>query len=255
MQNSIRIDELKEKVYKKRKDLPRYAVLVTHEISIRIVWLMRNLDISPNWITAFTILLGVLASGFFTLSSPFAYLLGALILEAYYVFDAVDGQYARFKNKASVTGAYFDYISNHIVHSLVFLGMGIGLYRLSSLNLFLFAGFLASWGMLFMYGIHDVRHTVLGYAKPSTSAAAKKNTKDSLFKLIFKTLHKTCTYPPILNVITVTSIVTVILCLAGKDSELLLFKTVLIYYAVAVNAVWITKLAKAIMFKDLDTLQ
>lgn len=255
MKNDIGIDELKEKVYKKRKDLPRYAVYFTHEISIRIVWFMRNLDISPNWITAFTILLGVLASGFFTLMSPFAYLMGAFILEAYYVFDAVDGQYARFKNKASVTGAYFDYISNHIVHSLVFLGMGIGLYRLSSLNLFLFAGFLASRGMLFMYGIHDVRHTVLSYAKPSASPVEKKNTRDSLPKIMFKALHKTCTYPPILNVITVTSIVNMVLWVIGKDSELLLFKIILIYYAVTVNVVWTTKLAKAITSKDLDTLQ
>ena len=244
----IDLIDLKEKAYKKRKGLPWYGVNVTHRISIRIVNIIKDLDVNPDLITLFGAVLGVISAIVFSSAGRFSFLIGALLLELYYIFDAVDGQYARTRGKTSRTGAYFDYISNHIVHSLVFLGIGIGLYRATTSFVFLILGFFAAWGMMFMYAIHDARSAVLKGAgnltKHAESSPAEKHT---IVKRIFMIAHKTCTYPPIMNVITCFAVVGLF---SGKT--LALYSFFMVYYGIVVNIVWMSKLAKFVKDRALD---
>lgn len=241
---------LREKAYKKKKGMPWYGVNVTHRISIRVVRLIKDCDIEPDHITLLSIILGIVASCLFMIPRVLTYFLGALFLESYYVLDAVDGQYARLKEKTSVTGAYFDYISNHIVQSLVFIGMGIGLFRFEGNPMFMVAGFFAAWGIGFMYAIHDAKSSVLLYRGIIPEAAKNGEYSEendaSLPKKLFMILHKTGTFPTAMNIITVLAIITIIV-----NKGLILFESAVIYYAIVTNVIWMAKLYKLIKGKML----
>lgn len=247
----MNLQQVKEKAYKKKKGLPWYGTHITHPVSIRIVALLQKIDISPDILTFLTVIFGVISAVLFTFPSVLSYLAGALMLQAYYVFDAVDGQYARLKGKTSLTGAYFDYISNHIVDSLVFLGMGLGLFRSGGEPLFMVCGFFSAWGMIFMYLIHDAQASVLmvRQKKMDSTEKSEKKVKVSLPKRIFMIIHGTCTYPAVMNIITILAF----LALARTDENLILFKIMIIYYTIALNFIWMTRLAKRIIIKELDT--
>lgn len=246
------IAKLKERGYKKKKNLPRYAIWVTHRISIRVVGLLENRDVSPNTITLISIITGIIAGVLFFSPSTISYFIGAIILELYYVLDAVDGQYARVKGRTSFTGAYFDYISNHIVQSLVFLGIGIGMYNQSKQVFFLLAGFFSAWGMLFIYIIFDARHSVLLNRGKKIVEEGGEKTRDSFLKKLFMIMHKSCTYPTIMNLISLLALVSILVKIPQIKS-LILFKILIIYYAIALNLVWMAKLAKSVIRKELDS--
>jgi phosphatidylglycerophosphate synthase len=247
------LEKIKEKAYKKKKGMPWYGVNVTHRISIRIVGVIQGLELPPDLITFFSIILGLIGAFLFCIPREGAYLAGALFIELYYVFDAVDGQYARLRGKTSVTGAYFDYISNHIVQSLMFLGMGSGLFRLTGDPLFAVAGFLAAWGMVFMYVIHDAQASILlqnrGGAQARSKEINKSRKRYSLPKGIFMAAHKTGTFPTTMNIMTLFAIISIVV-----DKGLILFRFAVLYYAIILNTIWIAKLFQNIRNKKLDII-
>ena len=252
------MNKLKDVAYKKNKDMPRYAVLITHNISIHLVRLLSRTPITPNQVTLLSVLMGILSGLSFSQYSPLRYLLGAILLEFYYVLDASDGQLARIKNQSSLTGAYFDYISNHIIHSLVFLSIGYGLFCYTSSILYLISGISAAWGILFMYGVHDARYSVLYNSGKSLSEGGNQDipirqmAKPSFAKKAFIFMHCLCRYPTIMNLITVFSLINLIFLLLGIADGSGLFGGLITFYAVAINIVWISKLSTVILKKELD---
>lgn len=254
----MEIEELKKVAYKKKKDLPRYATYITHKISIRIVNILKDYPIKPDWVTGFTIFLGVISALLFCFANKYSILIAAIFLEIYYIFDAVDGQLARVKGQSSLTGAFFDYISNHIVHSLVFLGIGYGLFHRSGNILYFISGAFAAWGMVFMYTIYDARYNVLFHSKGGNANVEKTiateivGHKTSFLKRIFMLLHQMCRYPTIMNIITTFAVLNFLLTKFSISKKPVLFKALIIFYAVAINVVWISKLFRAITKKELD---
>ncbi|NQT90952.1 MAG: CDP-alcohol phosphatidyltransferase family protein, partial [Candidatus Omnitrophica bacterium] len=249
----MQIGELKEKAYKKTRH-NWYALNVTHRCSILIVKLIYKRDISPDFITLLSIISGLIACAFFLLAGPFSCLIGALFLQGFYILDAVDGQLARAQGRPSTTGAYFDYISNHIVHSLVFITIGLGLYRHTASPLYMFAGFLAGWGMLFMYIIYDAGYNILfNTARKGMGEARQGDSIEVLTghaKRSFMVLHWLCTYPAIMNVITMAALLNLIF-FSGNG---VIFRCLIVFYAVSLNAVWFLKFLKRIKIKELDSI-
>ena len=255
-----KLEALKDVAYKKKKGMPSYAVRVTHKISIRIVGFIEKIDISPDLITFVSIVMGFFAAAMFTIPGNFVYLVAALLLEFYYILDAVDGQYARTKGKTSLTGGYFDYLSNHIVHSIVFLGIGTGLFRLTGDIIYLIAGIFAGGGMLFTYLIHDAKHSILyknivktGELPGVSQGGGTVQVGGSILKRIFVFLHKVCIYPTAMNIITVVALVSFILSLVQQGDSFFIFKFLIIFYSIVLNVVWIAKLAKTVLAKELDS--
>lgn len=254
----MQIEELKKVAYKKKKDLPRYATYITHKISIRIVNILKDYPIKPDWVTGFTIFLGVISALLFCFANIYSILIAAIFLEIYYIFDAVDGQLARVKGQSSLTGAFFDYISNHIVHSLVFLGIGYGLFHRSGNILYFISGAFAAWGMVFMYTIYDARYNILFNSRGGDADIEKLVateivvTKVSFSKRIFMLLHQMCRYPTIMNIITIFAVSNFLLTAFHISKDPILFEVLIIFYAVVINVVWISKLFKVIVKKELD---
>jgi|TARA_B100000315_G_scaffold110450_1_gene101288 phosphatidylglycerophosphate synthase len=209
------IDELKRICFKGNYEkLPVYPRYVTHKISIRIVRLLLHTSITPNQITLFSIVAGMTSCILLATAIPIYFFIGALILELYYVIDAVDGQLARYKKLSSMTGGYLDYVSNYIVHPCVFFCIGLGILRCSGNILPIVFAFSASVSVTLISVFSECKYNVFVSAiKKASSVKVKKidggeksEVRLSAPRYLFSLLHKLCTYPTIMNSIVLVAI-------------------------------------------------
>ena len=90
----------------------------------RVVRLLAQTPVTPNQVTVFAGLLGVLAGAvlWFYGTDPAMRLLAALLLLSSAILDCADGQLARLKNISSTTGAILDGVSDYFVGFAIFFG-------------------------------------------------------------------------------------------------------------------------------------
>src|SRR3989344_2984761 len=128
---------------------PLYARKVTRKISIYFTWFFINLRVSGNTASIMMLIIGLIASLFFTLGNYYYYIIGVLLLQFWYILDHVDGELARYWKKTSAKGIFIDKINHHIVHPLIFLCIGIGLYReFNNYLMLILGGFTAQFLLL-----------------------------------------------------------------------------------------------------------
>lgn len=87
---------------------------------------LRHLPITPNQITAVSLLIG-LAAGWFYAQGGSAVHWGALLFVLATFLDHADGELARMTGKTSRFGHVFDHIAGGITHVVLFCAIGLGL--------------------------------------------------------------------------------------------------------------------------------
>jgi phosphatidylglycerophosphate synthase len=109
---------------------------------------------SPNQITLFSFLVGLLVVWGFAHGSYVASVGAGLLLPVILVLDCLDGAVARLKFQESRLGALLDLYGDSVLNLLLFLGMVIGCYRNSGQRFFLvmgvliIIGYMACWRLL-----------------------------------------------------------------------------------------------------------
>lgn len=88
-------------------------------------WAARR-GLTPNQITAFSLLLGALAAAAFATGERWGLVAGAILLQIAFTTDCVDGQLARFTRTFTPLGAWLDSTFDRLKEYLVFAGLGIG---------------------------------------------------------------------------------------------------------------------------------
>ena len=96
------------------------TLFITNEISLLLTWILIKTRVSPNQVTAASILFGFgcgicFAFGYF--------LLGSLFLFISHVLDCTDGNLARAKSQFSPIGKWLDMIGDRIGEAIVFIGV------------------------------------------------------------------------------------------------------------------------------------
>ena len=138
------ISELREKCqncrHVKEADT-RYAALVARKVSIYFTWLLLHTRISANQTTFLFIVLGLIGSACFIPGIHLLSLLGAFVLQIWFIFDCVDGEIARYRGTSSVTGSYFDLMAHDIVNSALFLCLSYGVYFRTGSTIYFVFGF------------------------------------------------------------------------------------------------------------------
>ncbi|MBW1953204.1 MAG: CDP-alcohol phosphatidyltransferase family protein [Deltaproteobacteria bacterium] len=123
-------------------------------------WVLAS-SVTPNQITAASLLLGLVASLGFAVGTYEASLAAGLLLPLVMVLDCLDGMVARLKFQESGLGARLDLYGDTILNLIIFWGIAVGQYRASGhplflgLGLLLTLGYLACWWLL---DIPEVRH-------------------------------------------------------------------------------------------------
>lgn len=204
------------------------------DTALPITWLLLHTPITANQVTAASLVLGVAGMILFSFSSPLSFLTGTLLLQTWYLLDHVDGQIARYRKTACLSGRFFDFMTHHVIHSVVLFSLGAYGARATGETLFLVLGFIGSLAMTLFNLTHDTRHKTFYEAlkaggsfkvvePPETgkSAENKQEGRSGLRRLL-SVLHKGCEIHVLMNLLTLCAFLQVFVT-RDIDYRLILF--------------------------------
>jgi CDP-alcohol phosphatidyltransferase-like enzyme len=134
-----------------------FARRVSRPLALRVTWILLPTGISAHAVTFLAWACAVAAAVAFGCGGSHGWLVGAGLLQLWYLLDHVDGQVARFHDRESLDGVQLDYLMHHTVDILIPCGLGYGLFQASDTRGWLVAGL--AWGIgTFLLGLeHDAR--------------------------------------------------------------------------------------------------
>ena len=92
--------------------MPRLSVRVTR-------WIVAHTNLRPDQITLASFVVGLAAVAAFASINPLVVAVGLLAFHVHVMLDYVDGEVARCRGTTSVSGAYFDLITDRITFPLL----------------------------------------------------------------------------------------------------------------------------------------
>ncbi len=98
------------------------------KVSGALTRLFLKAGLSPNAITALSMLIGLLAAGSFALGSYGAGVLGAILFQLSAIIDCCDGEVARLTFRESQFGEQLDITADNVVHAAIFAGIAWAVY-------------------------------------------------------------------------------------------------------------------------------
>jgi hypothetical protein len=253
-----------------KKDVSNvYMRYVSRSLSIFLTRALIPTRVTPDQVSFAMIVTGVLSAVCFLCPDEILFFVGALVLQFWYILDCVDGELARYrdyvkrrqitqeKSDLPITGGYWDYLNHYIVHGIVPLGLSYGFFLKTGAHFWLYCGYIMSLSQTMLLAVHDTKSraflgklTKMGKThdirlKAGTAGLDTPPKKHSLPKWGFMILHYSCTYPTVMNVITLTALVS--LFVPGDLRSLLL-----LYYAAGSLRVFLGLAAKNLRNKGLD---
>ena len=109
----------------KAEDSPFTTFLVSPYSKHLARWAARH-GWTPNQVTIASLAIGALAAGAFATGERAGLIAGALLLQAAFVTDCVDGQLARYTRTFTPLGAWLDAVFDRTKEYLVYAGLAIG---------------------------------------------------------------------------------------------------------------------------------
>lgn len=168
--DKVTIEKLKKAL---KKEDSVFSVYFYRKISLRITRLLVKTNITPNQITLFSLLLGIIAALLFIPGAYTYSIWGVVFLNLSFLMDHVDGEIARYKNLKSLFGTCLDQIVNKIVESSVFIGITIGAYnQINNYSVFIF-GILALFNIFMIHIVRAITSQV-GFEHRSELKLSKK---------------------------------------------------------------------------------
>lgn len=192
---------------------------VSRPLALRVTWLVLPWGLSAHVATgcaALVALASALSFGFGSLSS---WLLGAALLQLWYLLDHVDGQLARFRGTASLDGVQLDYLMHHVVNLIVPWGLGFGLTGRPLNATWIMLGLIFSLGLVAIGLINDTRYKAFIERLKSLEGelrvvggggcepAAAPSTQPRPLKLAAYLARKSCEIHVVMNSLTIVSVV------------------------------------------------
>ncbi len=119
---------------------------VIRKFSAPVTPILLRTPLSANQVTSLSMLCGLTCAGLYALGDPALELPAAILFFGCYVLDNCDGEVARHKNQCSSFGAFFDSFVDWLVHTVFFVGLGIGTAAMSGDSLWFWLGVAAGTG-------------------------------------------------------------------------------------------------------------
>ena len=134
------------------------ACWIARPLALLVTWAILPAGISAHTMTLLAWLTACCSAAAFAWGSSAGWVMGAILLQLWYLLDHVDGQLARYQGTASLDGATLDYLMHHWVNLTLPLAIGWGLYSHHFNVLWFLLGL--SWGLgaLFIGLYHDARY-------------------------------------------------------------------------------------------------
>lgn len=118
---------VKELSTKSKDTEETFDKIVVRPLGYLITLVARKLGITPNFLTASSIILGVIAGCLLFYQSLEVNLIGVLLLFVSDLFDSSDGQLARLTNKTTQLGRILDGFGGDLIFASVYISFGLRL--------------------------------------------------------------------------------------------------------------------------------
>jgi len=115
---------------KKNTDGPISRIL-NRPISLIITKLLLKTRITPNQITIFSTIIGLVGASFFFSGEYFYLILGGIIIHIHSIVDGCDGEVARLKLRQSKYGGWLDSVLDRYVDAAIILGLVYGYWSIN----------------------------------------------------------------------------------------------------------------------------
>ena len=97
-----------------KKETVWYAKYVIRKISIYFTWVLLHTPLTANQATFIQAALGIAGSALLAFGGYNWSVLALVLIQLGYIFDCIDGEIARYRNKPSINGIFLDSL-NHPV--------------------------------------------------------------------------------------------------------------------------------------------
>lgn len=192
---------------------------IARPAALRITWVVADSGVSANMATLAAWAAAVVAAAAFSNGTIAGWLVGAVLLQIWYVFDHVDGQLARLRGTASLDGAQLDYLMHHTVNLILPLAVGYGLFRRSLEPVWLLIGLVWGLSLLLVTLHHDARYRTFfqrlkrlhgtlqvvggGGGRPEATPAVPRRP----LRLAAWTTRKACEIHVVMNILTIIALI------------------------------------------------
>jgi hypothetical protein len=193
---------------------------------------------------------------------------GAALLQLWYLLDRCDGEVARYrkykkegrvaKDKLDfeLNGVYLDNILHYLLHSLIFASLSLGLYRQYGQLGIIGLGFSAALSAIFINLIMQSKDSIIfskimrsgSQLRISEKVKTATQEKGALSR-IFSFLHYLCTFPFVINILTLCAVIDFLL----KNNYSRPLELFVIVYGILMPFVWILKFLFFILSRRIDT--
>ena len=112
------------------KDNDGYMARLDRHLSLAITRLLLPFPVSPNQVTAASLVIGLLGAWWLAAPSAGIQFAGAFTLWFCCLLDGSDGEIARLKHHITPWGGDFDVMADHVAHLATFIALPIGVSRL-----------------------------------------------------------------------------------------------------------------------------
>lgn len=193
-----------------------YVRTILRDAALPVTWLLLHTRITANQVTLISLAVSFAGMIFLATLGTGAFLVGVVLLQFWYYLDHVDGQIARYRGTACLTGRFLDFLTHHIVHTALFFAMGFYGYVATGSALFIVGGGAAALSILVFNVMHDVKYkTFFEKLEKEGGTILKKGdclSEDvkravSLSKRIFAFAHKLCEVHVMMNILTIAALV------------------------------------------------
>lgn len=157
-----------------------YSTLFCRKVSIYLTKLLLSTSITANQVTLLSIIVGLVAGVLFCFGNYLYTLVGALLLQLWLIVDCVDGEIARYRKTANISGKYLESMDHYIVHPVIFWCISLGLYNIFQSFFILILGFLV---VLFMCWSSIASNLVYAVLVMGSSDQQKKIVEEQISKI------------------------------------------------------------------------
>lgn len=159
----ITFSEVKKKCSKKTETLENhtFAQIVYRKTSMYFTYPFILMRLSPNSITNFMTLVGIVSTLFFMTGNYFYGLIGIVLWQFRMLLDFIDGNVARYWKRTSIRGIYLDTLSHSTTDPLLRIALGIGIFARTNNIIYLYMGIAISIMNLVTQVLHLTRNKIL----------------------------------------------------------------------------------------------
>lgn len=204
------------------------GALVARHFSIYISWMFVKLGFSANMVTLLMIILAIAGSAFLVPHVLWMNISGLFLLLLAEVFDAVDGEVARWNNQCSIKGRYLDLVSHVLCNSMLYVFCPLHLYFLTNKTIFLILGFVcymenhAILGLTYAYQIVRLSYQGKDSSLSSATKASGYHEGSSFRKNKLLVALKLASYSTDMVVVMIVSAIAIFISYFGSILQMII---------------------------------